>query len=101
MALVGKLEVLQPTALFHLNSLFKQTGKLILTTKESTGFLGGPVANVVVAIHIMVDGMIEAVLYGDHVPEGEPIGSVKGPELITIEAGLPKRVFSSGEVATC
>ena len=32
--------------------------------------------------------MIEAVLYGDHVPEGEPIGSVKGPELLTIEAGL-------------
>ena len=40
------------------------------------------------AIAIVVDGMIEAVLYGDHVPEGEPIGSVKGPELLTIEAGL-------------
>ena len=44
--------------------------------------------NVVVAIHIVVDGMIEAVLYGDHVLAGEPIGSIKGLNLLTIEARL-------------
>jgi len=46
------------------------------------------VPNEVVAIAIVVDGMIEAVLYVDHVPAGEPIGSVKGFELLMIEAGI-------------
>jgi hypothetical protein len=33
--------------------------------------------------------MIKAVLYGDDVPKGEPIGSIKGLERPMIEAGLP------------
>lgn len=41
-----------------------------------------------VAIPIVVDGMIAAVFYGDNVPEGEPIGSIRGLELLMIEAGL-------------
>jgi hypothetical protein len=55
---------------------------------ELIKLLGGPVPNEVVAIPIVVDGMIAAVFYGDNVPEGEPIGSIKGLELLMIEAGL-------------
>ncbi len=68
MALVGKLEDLQLAELLKL--------------------LGGPAPNEVVAIPIVVDGMIAAVFYGDNVPGGEPIGSIRGIELLMIEAGL-------------
>ncbi len=68
MALVGKLEDLQLAELLRL--------------------LGGPAPNEVVAIPIVVDGMIAAVFYGDNVPGGEPIGSIRGIELLMIEAGL-------------
>lgn len=47
-----------------------------------------PAPNEVVAIPIVVDGMIAAVFYGDNVPGGEPIGSIRGIELLMIEAGL-------------
>jgi hypothetical protein len=55
---------------------------------ELIKLLGGAVPNEVVAIPIVVDGMIAAVFYGDNVPEGEPIGSIRGLELLMIEAGL-------------
>lgn len=55
---------------------------------ELLNLLGGPVPNEVVAIPIVVDGMIAAVFYGDNVPEGEAIGSIRGLELLMIEAGL-------------
>jgi hypothetical protein len=50
--------------------------------------LGGLRPSEVVAIPIVVDGMIAAVFYGDNVPNQEAIGSVKGLELLMIEAGL-------------
>jgi len=56
--------------------------------EELVKLLGGPVPSEVVAIPIVVDGMIAAVFYGDNVPEGEPIGSIRGLELLMIEAGL-------------
>ncbi len=56
--------------------------------EELIKLLGGPVPIEVVAIPIVVDGMIAAVFYGDNVPEGEPIGSIRGLELLMIEAGL-------------
>jgi len=56
--------------------------------KELVKLLGGPTPNEVVAIPIVVDGMIAAVFYGDNVPRREPIGSIKGIELLMIEAGL-------------
>ena len=50
--------------------------------------LGGPRAREAVAIPIVVDGMMAAVFYGDNVPKQDAIGSVKGIELLMIEAGL-------------
>jgi len=55
--------------------------------EELLKLLGGPVPNEVVAIPIVVDGMIAAVFYGDNVPEGGSIGSIRGLELLMIEAG--------------
>jgi hypothetical protein len=55
---------------------------------ELLRLLGGPAPNEVIAIPIVVEGMIAAVFYGDNVPDTEPIGSVKGLELLMIEAGL-------------
>ncbi len=49
---------------------------------------GGPVPDEVIAIPIVVDGMMAAVFYGDNIPKGDVIGSVKGLELLMIEAGL-------------
>jgi hypothetical protein len=50
--------------------------------------LGGPRPREAVAIPIVVDGMMAAVFYGDNVPKQDAIGSVKGIELLMIEAGL-------------
>jgi len=52
------------------------------------GIFGGPTPDEVIAIPIVVDGMMAAVFYGDNIPKGEAIGSVKGLELLMIEAGL-------------
>lgn len=49
---------------------------------------GGPTPDEVIAIPIVVDGMMAAVFYGDNVPKREAIGSVRGLELLMIEAGL-------------
>ncbi len=53
-----------------------------------TDQLGGQFPREVVAIPIVVDGMIIAIFYGDNLPDGRPIGSVQGIELLMIEAGL-------------
>lgn len=52
------------------------------------GIFGGPTPDEVIAIPIVVDGMMAAVFYGDNIPKSEAIGSVKGLELLMIEAGL-------------
>jgi hypothetical protein len=55
---------------------------------ELVHLLGGGFPAEVVAIPIVVDGMIAAVFYGDNGPDFDAIGSVRGLELLMIEAGL-------------
>ncbi len=50
-------------------------------------FGGGFPAEVVV-VPMVVSGNVVAVLYGDNLPSGEPIGAIDGLELLMLEAGL-------------
>lgn len=50
--------------------------------------LGGMVPREVVAVPIVVEGSVVAVIYGDNLPDETPIGPTEGLELLMIEAGL-------------
>ncbi len=50
--------------------------------------LGGKTPNEVVAIPIIIDGMIEAIFYGDNLPENQALKSIQDLEILLIEAGL-------------
>ncbi len=50
--------------------------------------LGGMVPREVIAVPIVVDGAVVAVIYGDNLPSETPIGPTEGLELLMLEAGL-------------
>ncbi len=50
--------------------------------------LGGGFPAEVVVVPMVVSGSVIAVLYGDNLPSGEPIGSIEGLEVLMMEAGL-------------
>jgi hypothetical protein len=50
--------------------------------------LGGGFPAEVVVVPMVVSGNVVAVLYGDNLPSGEPIGAIDGLELLMLEAGL-------------
>ncbi len=53
-----------------------------------TAELGGGFPAEVVVVPMVVSGNVVAVLYGDNLPSGEPIGAIDGLELLMLEAGL-------------
>jgi len=50
--------------------------------------LGGRVPGEVVAIPMLVAGSVAMIFYGDDMPQGRPVGSVRPLELVLTEAGL-------------
>jgi len=50
--------------------------------------LGGMVPREVIAVPIVVEGAVVAVIYGDNLPSETPIGPTEGLELLMLEAGL-------------
>jgi hypothetical protein len=53
-----------------------------------TSRLGGNTPSEVVAIPIIIDGMIEAIFYGDNLPDNDALCSIQNLEILLIEAGL-------------
>ncbi len=52
------------------------------------GELGGMAPREVIAVPIVVEGRVVAVVYGDNIPADTPIGPTEGLELLMLQAGL-------------